>query len=206
MPNHDFELLNKHLPVSYETAEKLKIYYDLLLKWQSKINLISNDTIGDIFNRHFLDSLQIIKLLPKISGTIVDIGSGAGFPGMVLAISGIRNIHLVESDSKKISFLKEVARLTKTEVLIHHSRIEELPETKASAVVARALAPLEELFSYAFPLVSHGAICLFPKGKKYSMEIEEAKKIWNFDYNAFPSITDPEGMILEIRNLERAGA
>lgn len=198
-----FQLLTRHVNITPDVFSRLILYHDLLLKWQAKINLVSNDSIQDIWKRHFLDSLQLLPLIPGTGNSIIDFGSGAGFPGMSLAISGVANIHLVESDSKKISFLKEVAMATSTNVSIHHSRIETYKIPHVGVITARAVAELKELFSYAEPNVSRETICLFPKGKNYAKEITDAEKTWAFDVSPVPSVTDSEGMILRISNLER---
>lgn len=198
-----FEFLNRHLSVSYETFERLFIYHDLLLKWQAKINLISNDTISDCWNRHFLDSAQLIKHLPDTSEHIIDIGSGAGFPGMVIAIMTNKKCHLIESDGKKISFLKEVARLTKTNVSIYHDRVENISMEKGDVVMARAVADLNQLLKISEKFVSHGTTLLFPKGKNYSTELDEAKIEWSFESEIIPSITDSSGAIVKLSQIKR---
>lgn len=203
LPEEALLLLKCHVDISDEIFSRLFAYHDLLLKWQAKVNLIGSDTIEDIWNRHFLDSLQLLKLLPSTSKPILDLGSGAGFPGMVLAIAGIKNIHLVESDSKKTSFLKEVARITKTDVIIDNIRIEDMNLSDAGVVMARALADLPTLFEYIERFVSHETIYLFPKGKNYAKELQDAKLKWNFDAVAIPSVTDINAVILSISNLRR---
>ena len=122
---------------------------------------------------------------------------------MVLAMGGASDVHLVESDTKKIAFLREVARLTKTAVSLHHSRIEDLMMGHADIVVSRALQPLNQLLSLAFPYVSHGTICLFHKGKIHSKEIGEANENWFFETKIIPSVTDSQGVILELRNISK---
>lgn len=204
MPEAIFELLNKHVKVSRETCERLTLYYDLLVKWQSKVNLVGPDTIADAWKRHFLDSLQLAYFIENRDGIIVDIGTGAGFPGLVLAIAGY-DVHLIESDTKKVSFLKEVARITHTNVAIHHNRVENISIDNVSVIVSRACAPLEKLFSYSEKFVSHGTICLFHKGKNYSKDIEDANSHWQFDVAALPSVTDVEGVILKVENLRKRG-
>jgi len=203
MPRNPFSILNDHVQVSRETFTRLSIYHDLLIKWQTKINLVSADSIADSWSRHFLDSLQLKNHLPKNEKAIIDIGSGAGFPGMVLSIAGVKNVHLVESDGKKISFLQEVARLTGSDAIIHHSRVEGIKIEKVGIIIARAVSDLDQLFAYVVPHVSHETICLFPKGKNYAKEIEDAKKEWSFDCEAIPSVTDNQGAILKISNLKR---
>lgn len=201
MRDEAFKLLNQHITISPEVFERLSRYHDLLVKWQAKINLVGPDTIGDAWRRHFLDSLQ---LLPHIDrrAIIVDIGSGAGFPGMALAVAGVENIHLIESDAKKIAFLKEVARVTDTKVFIHHMRIEKHPVLKADLILSRACSSLDQLLEYSHPSVSHETICLFHKGKNYFQEVVDAKQKWIFDEKVISSVTDTQGVILKITHLK----
>ncbi|MFW0777747.1 MAG: 16S rRNA (guanine(527)-N(7))-methyltransferase RsmG [Rickettsiales bacterium] len=200
--NH-FDLLNSHLKVSHETYEKLSTYHDLLIKWQSKINLISNDTVSDIWSRHILDSLQLVPHIPSLDNTMMDIGTGAGFPGMALAIYGYNNIHLVESDGKKIVFLREVSRVTNSPVTIHHQRVEQVEIPKCDIILSRACSDLNKLLNLSIKNVSHETTSLFHKGKNYSIEIEDAKKHWSFDHEITKSITDPNGVIVKLSNICR---
>lgn len=204
MPDSNFEFLNRHINVSYETFEKLSLYHDLLCKWQPKVNLVGPDTIKDSWNRHFLDSLQLLKYI-DLDKKIIDLGSGAGFPGMALAIYGANNVHLIESDGKKITFLKEVARITETKISIHHSRIEEKPTGVGDVIVSRALANIQSLLQLSSFFVSHETKCLFHKGRNWSIEITDAEKDWTFDYVANPSISDAQGVILQISNIAKRG-
>jgi 16S rRNA (guanine527-N7)-methyltransferase len=137
---------------------------------------------------------------------MIDIGSGAGFPGMVLAIAGARQMSLVESDSRKALFLREVARLCDTGVTIHNSRIEDLVPEQANIIVSRACSNIDTLLYYSFPHVSHETICLFPKGKNYSKDIQDAKIRWKFSHRVIPSVTDSEGVILRLTDIEKRGA
>lgn len=189
------------LKVPHGTIERFDIYHSLLKKWQKQINLTAGNE--DIWIRHFLDSVQLAEFIKHKDASIIDLGSGAGFPGLPLAMVGYSNICLVESDKKKTIFLKEVARATHTNIEIKNTRIEALENNKTyDYVTARACAPLHELLNYAFPLVSHGTACLFLKGKKYAMEIEEAKNKWLFDFQVLPSITSDDGVVLTITNLK----
>lgn len=181
------------------------MYHALLLKWQARVNLVGPDTIPDAWSRHFLDSLQLLRHLPSLDIDLMDIGTGAGFPGMVLAIAGVKNVHLVESDQKKMTFLKEVARLTKTEVTFHAKRVEHVSQMHLDVIVSRACSHLDTLLTYSSPNVSHETICLFPKGRNYTIELEDALKHWNFQYVVLPSVTDTQGVVLKITDLIRRG-
>lgn len=197
-----FEKLNRHFSVSHETFAKLILYHDLLIKWQKSINLVSNTSIKEVWERHFLDSLQ---LCPHIQNnkSIVDIGTGAGFPGMVLAICGIPNIHLIESDSKKITFLKEVARITDTDVSIHNTRIEDCVIDNVTLILSRALANISRLLDLSMNFVSHETKCFFHKGKNWANELEDANEFYSFNHEIIPSVTDPEGVILKLSHIRR---
>jgi 16S rRNA (guanine527-N7)-methyltransferase len=202
-PNYFFEELEKLSLVSSETKIKLLKFKETLELWQQRINLIASGT--DIWNRHFLDSAQLLTCIPDKEKTILDIGSGGGFPGLVLAILGYSKVELVESDRKKCLFLKEVSRLINTNVAIHNNRIEKVDAKKFDIISSRACASLDTLLHYSYPFVSHGTICLFPKGKNYSTEIEEARLRWYFNCKITPSITSSDGVILKITSLEYKG-
>jgi len=190
-----------HLPS--ETLSKLQTYQSLLLKWQKSVNLVSNNTLEDSWNRHFVDSAQLAKLVSKTNPKLVDIGSGGGFPGMVLAIMLEGEVHLIESDQKKCIFLSEVSRETKTKVIIHNDRIETSSISSIDYITSRACANVSQLLEWTEKLVSHETKCLFLKGKNYYIEIDDAKKDWHFDITLHPSVTDKESAILEICNIRR---
>ena len=201
MTSDEYNFVKNTFGVSRETFERLKIYQELLLKWQAKINLIGPDTVSDSWNRHFVDSLQILPYIDDKNAVAVDMGTGAGFPGMVMAIAGMANVHLIESDTKKIIFLKEVARLTHTDVSIHHMRIEEATIDNVKLIFSRACSSLSQLLSYSQNYVSRETKCLFHKGKNYSKELLDSQSDWLFDYSVYPSITDAQGSILQVTNL-----
>lgn len=192
--------------VSRESLEKLKHYLALLEKWQRAVNLVSPSTIQDAWNRHFLDSAQLSPLLPEGARTLFDFGSGAGFPGMVLAIIHPElSVHLVESDQKKCSFLLTVSRETNTSVSIHNVRIESL-ETAAipDAICARALADLGQLLEYARPWAVRNPdlVLLLPKGEKYTSELKEIGRGRFAQCEEFPSQTSENARILRISGLK----
>jgi len=194
----------KHgLDVSREAREKFNRYSELLLKWQNTINLISDTTLEDMAERHFLDSAQLIKYIPNKEIKLVDMGSGAGFPGLVLAILGVSEVHLIESDVRKATFLREVSRETNTKVTVHDDRVEDTSIADIDLITARALAPLRDLLTMAEKLSSsgHKFSCLFMKGEKTDEELEKAQKRWGFTVETHQSITDDTGKILNINNL-----
>lgn len=190
--------------VSPEALKRLRLYHDLLVEWQEGINLVA--TADGAWERHFLDSIQLLRHLPNPDVTLVDIGTGAGFPGMVLAILGMQKVHAVESDRRKMLFLKEVARITHTPITLHHTRIERLPRIGADVVTSRALAPLRQLLHYAKPQMKEDAFCVFPKGKNWAIEVADAKHAWRFDLETAPSLTHEDGVILRISHLHAISA
>lgn len=198
--NMDYESWPTGFDVSRETFEKLEAYHRLLLKWQKSINLISPNTINDVWHRHILDSAQFIKHIDGRASTIVDIGSGAGLPALILSIMGI-NIHLIESDQRKCIFLKEVSRALQLDTTIHNERIEKCAIDSVDIITARACASLDTLLDLTRTLRIEKTICLFAKGKNYDKEIEDAKKTWSFDFIAHQSVTDDQATILELSHI-----
>jgi 16S rRNA (guanine527-N7)-methyltransferase len=192
------------LDVSRETLERLTLHLELLTRWQPAINLVGPSTLADPWRRHMLDSAQLCAHLPAAPGSVVDLGSGAGFPGMVLAILGVPNVALVESDRRKAQFLREVARATATAVTIHAERAERLPATPATVVTARALAPLSRLLPLAERFLAADGICLFLKGAAVSDELTAAAECWHMEPEIHPSLSAPAGIVLKLRGIARA--
>jgi 16S rRNA (guanine527-N7)-methyltransferase len=192
--------------VSRETLAALTRYAELLAKWQAKINLVSADSLADLWSRHMLDSAQLFPLLPAGSRVLVDLGSGAGFPGLVLAILGVPEVHLIESDARKCAFLIEAARLAglmpSQNPVIHRARIEAVPAFAADVVTARACAPLDRLLAHAERFLGPQSVCLFPKGAQVEDELT-AEGNWRMTVERFPSLTDSLGTILRIGQITR---
>ncbi|MFN9092188.1 MAG: 16S rRNA (guanine(527)-N(7))-methyltransferase RsmG [Alphaproteobacteria bacterium] len=191
----------KHSP---ETTERLALYRDLLLRWNTRINLISGDTAAEVDRRHIEDCAQLQPLLPN-DGPIADLGSGAGLPGLVLAIlQPEREIHLVESDKRKAAFLVEAtAQMRLRMVRVHACRAENARPPALAAITARALAPRAALLPYAADFLAPGGVALFPKGKTAGKELTEAAQDWHFILERFPSITNSEATILRLSNITR---
>lgn len=193
--------------VSRETSERLQRYADLLVKWQRRINLVSAETLDDLWRRHVLDSAQLLNLLPPATSSLADIGSGAGFPGLVLAILGVRQVHLIESDARKGAFLAEAARAAGLDVgrdpVIHRTRVEAIEGLRVDVVTARACAPLPRLLGYAVPMLRPESTCLFLKGARVEEELTEAEKTWRMEVERFPSLSDPSGTILRLNKVAR---
>jgi 16S rRNA (guanine527-N7)-methyltransferase len=200
--NFSFDDFLKYKSVSRETYDRLQNYVALLLKWQKSINLVSAATLRDVWKRHIIDSIQ---LLDYIIGdeAVADIGSGAGLPGLVIAIAGRNGITLIESDRRKVAFLKEASRIIKSDVHIIHNRVEKTDLNPFPLIMARGFAPLIVLLDTVSTGLQNNGKLLLLKGKSYQNEIAAAKESWAFDYTAFPSVTDKDGVILSIQNLKK---
>jgi 16S rRNA (guanine527-N7)-methyltransferase len=192
-------------PVSRETLARLGAYVALLERWSGRINLVGRDTLADPWRRHVLDSAQLLPLIPAGAGSLIDLGSGAGLPGLVLAILGVEGVGLVEADAKKCAFLREAARVTETAVRIHHARIEAIRTVTSDVVTARALAPLDRLLPLAAPFLAPGGMCLFPKGARAADELTLARRDWTMVAELVPSRSDPRGVVLRLEQVVRAG-
>ncbi len=192
--------------VSRETEDRLRQYQALLLKWQKAVNLVSPSTLDQAWERHFLDSLQLIPLIPQNTKSILDMGSGAGFPGLAIAMARPDlAVTLIESDSKKCSFLKTVSRETGIAVHIINERIEAVVPVVIDLITARALTSLQDLLSFSLPYaqLNNEVVMLFPKGKKADDEIKQAESQFSFKVKIHPSHTDQEGRILKISHLSK---
>jgi len=190
--------------VSRETLARLVIYADLLAKWQSRINLIAPSTLPDLWHRHMYDSAQLVPLLPNNAPIVMDIGSGAGFPGLVIAIMAPRlHVHLIESDTRKATFLREAVRLTKTIATVHTRRAEDLKPFPVDLVTARACAPLSELLELSAPFLTPSTVCVFPKGERVEDELTEAGKRWNMRIERHPSQTAANSTVLRLSDIKR---
>jgi 16S rRNA (guanine527-N7)-methyltransferase len=189
--------------VSRETLVRLERYAALLRKWQPAINLVGSRTLDDLWRRHMLDSAQLAPLAQGLGKRWLDIGSGAGFPGLVLAILGVGEVHLVESDARKAAFLGTVIHETTAHAVVHVARIESLPAEPYDVITARAVAPLAQLLAWGSRFAAENTISLFPKGQDVDVELTEAAKCWKFDAERVPSRSDPRGSILLVKGAYR---
>ena len=195
--------------VSRGTIDRLKKYANLLTKWNPKINLVSESTIKNLWSRHIEDSAQIFTLVPDVEGSWVDLGSGGGFPGLVIAIlaqgsNSNLQVTLVESDARKATFLRTVIRECKLSVRVLTNRIESLPSLQADVISARALAELPKLLRFADLHLRPNGTALFQKGARWQKELTAVDKSWSFQLDRFTSLTEPEAVTLRMRGIKRA--
>jgi 16S rRNA (guanine527-N7)-methyltransferase len=193
--------------VSRESWARIEVFVSLLLQWQARINLISPATIPSIWERHVLDSLQLLPLIPASVQSVADLGSGSGFPALPLAIASGLNFHLYESNNKKAAFLREALRVTGCKGEIHAERLTGKAPVQGfpavHLVTARALAPLHELFGLAYPFTENGAQALFMKGQDVDEELTEAEKYWRIHFTKHASLTDSQAIILAVQEVSR---
>jgi len=195
------------LNVSRETFERLERYVDLLAQWSPKINLVSKASLAEVWVRHIEDSIQVYRCAPA-ARTWVDLGSGGGFPGLVVAILVAQDapdctVHLVESDQRKCAFLRTVLRDLGVPAKVHARRIEDVPPLSADVLSARALAPLSRLLQYAALHLAPSGTAVFPKGETWRAELLAAQEEWKFDVERRTSITDDRAVILKITGVSR---
>ena len=188
--------------VSRETLARLKAYADVLTDWNARHNLVSKNSLADLWRRHFWDSAQLTPLIPAGAKSLADLGSGAGFPGLVLAAM-LPNlaVTLFEATAKKCAFLQAAAERMGLSVAIENARMEDLPPRAFDVVTARAVAPLPRLLEYAHSFMGPNSVCLFLKGQNVGSELTEAHKCWNMKLSQVPSQTDPSGAIVTVREL-----
>lgn len=198
------ELLTKDFNVSRETLRALEEFVLLLEKWNSSINLIGKSTLDKIWQRHVLDSAQLLRYIPsKQPLVITDFGSGAGFPGIILGIISNHTIHLIESDKRKAAFLQQASMIVPGKIFVHNKRIEAISPWKSDIIMARALAPLDQLLTFAEPFCTESSSCLFLKGVKLEEELSLCKHYWKIDVSLHPSITSENASVVELRNIKR---
>lgn len=194
----------REFDVSRETVARLQAYVDMLRAWNERINLVAPSTLDDPWRRHILDSAQLHPDVRRRPGPLADLGSGAGFPGLVLAILGHPAVTLVESDQRKCAFLREAARVAGVAVTVLNARIEQAAPIGAAVVTARACAPLATLLGYAARHLAPEGTCLLLKGQHIGDELTDATRCWGFEFTRRPSAADPEGWVLRLENLRRA--
>jgi len=187
------------MDVSREIIDALKEYHKLVVKWNKVMNIVSQNSVKDLWERHIIDSLQLLKFINNKDIHLVDVGSGAGFPGIVLSIAGVQKVTLIESDMKKSVFLLEASKLSNNKVEIITERIETIDAT-CDILTTRAFANLGKIFRDTQNIVIQDKYLLL-KGENYEEELKEAKVNWSFNCNVHNSITSSQGKILEINNV-----
>ncbi|WP_415184860.1 16S rRNA (guanine(527)-N(7))-methyltransferase RsmG [Phaeovulum sp.] len=196
----------RQINVSRETLEGLGHYENLLKRWNPSVNLVSSSSLREVWSRHFLDSAQLFSIADIAQGHWVDLGSGAGFPGLIIAIltrdTGPR-VTLIESDQRKCAFLATVVRELGLDVQILPNRIEKVSPQHADVLSARALAPLSKLLAHAERHLSPTGTAVFPKGERWQSEVSDARKHWTFDAETCPSRTEPAAVVLKIKGVRR---
>ena len=192
--------VGKLLNVSRETLCQFEAYLKLLEKWQRRINLVANSTMADVWERHILDSAQLFRFCPPNTKKILDVGSGAGFPGLVLAIMGDAQVDLVESDQRKAIFLSTVVRSLGLPAKIYNQRIETLPNLAPDVITARALAPVPKLMKLIENQISLDTVCLFLKGASVEDELTDLQSYSTMLSVNHPSLSGPDGVVLELKH------
>jgi len=192
--------------VSRETRTRLESFGELLLRWNRTINLISRKDEAVLWDRHIQDALQLLPFMPAGLTDAVDLGSGAGFPGLVLAIASGCHFHLIESDQRKAAFLREASRLVDAPTTVHAARIETVDLPPVGLVTARALAPLVDLIGLAMPFLAPGGVLLAPKGSNVAAELTAAQERWHMRVERASSTTNAAATILQITEVSRVGS
>ena len=210
MTNAAMATLREHLSVSRETSERLELLCALVARWTPKINLVARSTVDDIWSRHILDSAQIWRYRPDAPRRWADLGSGGGFPGLVIAAFAAQDapdmvMSLIESDTRKTVFLQTAAREMGLPTQVIRSRIEAADLPPQDVISARALASLDKLLALAAPLRAPGAVCFFAKGAGVESELTDARASWHIEVRRRPSLADSAGCILEIPEFSRVG-
>ena len=195
------EKIEKFCEVNSVQKKMLEEYVDLLLEHNKNFNLIGNSTIDIVWERHILDCAQILKFIKNKNLCFADFGSGAGLPGLVLSILGIKEIHLIEKSFRKCEFLREAKKITSNKVFVLNYKLEELPTKNFDCIVSRALAPLPKLLDYSLKFLKSDGFCLFLKGKNLQLEIEESTKNFQFEYELFPSLTSLESNVILLKKI-----
>ena len=203
MSAEDFQI---HLNVPRETMDKFIIFSELLKKWQKSINLVSNNTLSDMWRRHFFDSAQLINFIPERENTVIlDLGSGAGFPGLVLSILGVSRVHLVEAVGKKCYFMNHVIRDTGINAIVHNERIEKMTPFPVDTITSRACADIGTLLQLTASFRGEKTECLFLKGERWQEEIQTAQKKYSFNVKKQASKSEESGMVLSLSNIKGWG-
>ena len=196
-----FEEINNFFMLNSEQKKCLEDYVSKLLQENENFNFIGKSTIDQTWHRHILDCAQLIQFIKNPQKKFADLGSGAGLPGMVLSILGLKEIHLVEKSFRKADFLRKIKNISPNRVFVHQAKLEELENINFDCIMSRALAPLDKLLEYCKKFLKDDGYCLFLKGKNLPLEISQAKQKFSFEFELFPSLTSQESNIIRINKI-----
>ena len=204
MPSEPRAAFLAAFPVSRETETVLEHYESLLRSWNQGFSLVADSTLDQIWTRHFLDSAQLLPLVPRPEEPIIDLGTGAGFPGLILAIMGLPRIHLIEHNMRKVAFLRSVIGELGLDVTLHPRKVESVRPFIAGAVTARAFKPLSQLIGAGHAFLGPGSVAIFPKGRRAAEELAEAETVWSMKIERFVSQTDADSTIFRLSDIRPA--
>ena len=196
-----FEEINNFFMLNSEQKKCLEDYVSKLLQENENFNFIGKSTIDQTWHRHILDCAQLMQFIKNPQKKFADLGSGAGLPGMVLSILGLKEIHLVEKSFRKADFLRKIKNISPNRVFVHQAKLEELENINFDCIMSRALAPLDKLLEYCKKFLKDDGYCLFLKGKNLPQEIKNAEEIFEFEYELFPSLTTDESNLIRIKKI-----
>lgn len=196
-----FEEINNFFTLNSEQKKCLEDYVSKLLQENENFNFIGKSTIDQTWHRHILDCAQLIQFIKNPQKKFADLGSGAGLPGMVLSILGLKEIHLIEKSFRKADFLRKIKNISPNRVFVHQAKLEELENINFDCIMSRALAPLDKLLEYCKKFLKDDGYCLFLKGKNLPLEISQAKQKFSFEFELFPSLTSKESNIIRINKI-----
>lgn len=198
-----FDEIKKFCHLSNFQEKQLEDFVLLLLSRNQNFNFIGSSTISNIWNRHILDCAQLMKCVENYDLKFGDFGSGAGLPGIILSILGLKEIHLIEKSFRKCEFLREAKLISNHKIFVQNSKLEDLKNLEFDCIISRALAPLPKLLDYSFKFLSKEGFCLFLKGKNLPLELIESKKDFEFEYELYPSITSQESNIIQLKKISK---
>jgi 16S rRNA (guanine527-N7)-methyltransferase len=201
--NSCFNEIKKFCNLLNFQEKQLEDFVLLLLNRNQNFNFIGNSTISNLWNRHVLDCAQLMKYIENYDLKFGDFGSGAGFPGIILSILGLKEIHLIEKSFRKSEFLREAKLISNNKIFIQNYKLEELKNIEYDCIISRALAPLPKLLEYSSKFLTKEGFCLFLKGKNLQLELIESKKNFEFEYELYPSITSNESNIIRLKKISK---
>ena len=196
-----FSEINNFFALNIEQKKALEDYVSMLLSENGKYNFIGKSTIDQVWNRHILDCAQLIQFIKNPQKKFADLGSGAGLPGVVLSLLGLKEIHLIEKSFRKADFLRKIKNISPNRIFVHQAKLEELENINFDCITSRALAPLDKLLKYCQKFLKDDGYCLFLKGKNLPLEISQAKQKFSFEFELFPSLTSKESNIIRINKI-----